>query len=43
MTLENLFVNEKSVKAAKKGDELTFVTPGLVRRNDKVYLIEQLN
>jgi len=42
MTLDKLFVNEKSFKAAKKGDELTFVTPGLVRRNDKVYLIEQV-
>jgi U32 family peptidase len=41
MTLDKLFVNEKSVKAAKKGDEVTFVTPELVRRNDKVYLIEQ--
>jgi putative protease len=43
MTLDKLFVNEKSVKAAKKEDEVTFVTSELVRRNDKVYLIEQLN
>jgi len=43
MTLEKLFVNEKSVQAAKKEDEVTFVIPELVRRNDKVYLIEQLN
>ena len=42
MTLDKLFVNEKSVKAAKKEDEVTFVTPELVRRNDKVYLIEQV-
>lgn len=43
ITLDKIFVNEKSVKAAKKEDEVTFVTPELVRRNDKVYLIEQLN
>jgi len=43
MTLDKLFVNEKSARSAKKGDEVTLVTPELVRRNDKVYLIEQLN
>ncbi|MDZ7625271.1 MAG: peptidase U32 family protein [Ignavibacteriaceae bacterium] len=43
ITLDKIFVNEKSVKAAKKGDEATFITPDLVRRNDKVYLIQQLN
>jgi putative protease len=43
VALDKLYVNEKSVKAAKKEDEVTFVTPELVRRNDKVYLIEQLN
>lgn len=43
ITLDKIFVNEKSVKAAKKGDEATFVTPDLVRRNDKVYLIQELN
>jgi len=43
MTLDKLFVNEKSVKTAKKEDEVTFITPELVRRNDKVYLVEQLN
>ncbi|HSW54337.1 MAG TPA: peptidase U32 family protein [Ignavibacteriaceae bacterium] len=42
MTLDKLFVNEKSVKVAKKEDEVTFVTPELIRRNDKVYLVEQL-
>jgi len=35
MTLDKLFVNEKSVKAAKKGDELTFVTPGLLEETIK--------
>jgi putative protease len=43
MTLKRIIINEKSSKSAKKGDEVTFVTPELVRRNDKVYLIEQLN
>jgi len=43
ITLDKIFVNEKSSKTAQKGDEVTFVTPGLVRRNDKVYLVEQIN
>jgi putative protease len=43
MTIDEMFVNEKSSKAAKKGEEVTFVTPLLVRRNDKVYLVEHLN
>jgi len=43
MTLEELFLNEKSKLDAKKGDEVTFVTPELVRRNDKVYLVENVN
>ncbi len=38
MTLTELFLNEKSVKAVSKGEEITFVTPELLRRNDKVYL-----
>jgi len=41
MNLSELFLNEKSVNVAKKGDEVTFVIPELVRRNDKVYLVEQ--
>ena len=41
MTLDELIINDKSSRSAKKGDEVTFVTPELVRRNDKVYLIEQ--
>jgi len=43
MNLSKLFLNEKLVNTAKKGDEITFVTPELVRRNDKVYIIEPLN
>jgi len=41
MTLKRIIINEKSSKSAKKGDEVTFVTPELVRRNDKVYLVER--
>ncbi|MCW8961710.1 MAG: U32 family peptidase [Ignavibacteriaceae bacterium] len=40
MNLSELFLNEESVNAAGKGDEITFITPGLVRRNDKVYMVE---
>ncbi len=43
VTLDEMIVEEKSSMSAQKGDEVTFVTPELVRRNDKVYLIEQLN
>lgn len=42
MNLSELFLNEKSVSTAKKGEEITFVTPELVRRNDRVYLVENL-
>jgi U32 family peptidase len=41
LKLEKLIINEKSSASAKKGDEITFVTQELVRRNDKVYLVEQ--
>ena len=40
--LDKIIINEKSARSAKKGDEVTFVTSELVRRNDKVYLVEQL-
>jgi len=43
MTLEEIIVDEKSSRSAKKGDEVTVVTPELVRRNDRVFLIEHLN
>jgi putative protease len=42
MTLKKIIINEKSARSAKKGDEVTFVTSDLVRRNDKVYLVENL-
>jgi len=41
-TLNELTIHDKFSQTAKKGDEITLVTPELVRRNDKVYLIEQL-
>jgi putative protease len=43
LALDDLIINDKPSRSAKKGDEVTFVTPSLVRRNDRVYLIEQLN
>ena len=38
--LEKLTVNDKDNSSAKRGDEITLEIPSLVRRNDKVYLIE---
>ena len=43
MTLHEMTVYEKTSHSAKKGEEVTFVTTELVRRNDKVYLIEHLS
>jgi len=43
VTLGEMIINEKSSRSAKKGNEITFVTPVLVRRNDKVYLVENYN
>ena len=42
LTLDKIFIKEKSSKTAQKGDEVTFVTSELVRRNDKVYLVENI-
>lgn len=42
ITLKKIIVDENSSQSAKKGDEVTFVTPELVRRNDKVYLVEEV-
>lgn len=41
ITLNKMIMEEKSSKSAQKGEEVSFVTPELVRRNDKVYLVEQ--
>jgi putative protease len=43
MKLKEIIVDEKPSRSAKKGEQVTFVTPELVRRNDKVYLIEHLS
>jgi U32 family peptidase len=40
--IEMMNVNDKMSQTAKKGDEITFKTPLLARRNDKVYLIKQI-
>jgi putative protease len=42
MNLKEIFVDDKISKLVKKGAEVTFITPELVRRNDKVYLIEKI-
>lgn len=38
--LEKMIVNDKDEQSAKRGDEITIKVPSLVRRNDRVYLIE---
>jgi len=40
--LEKMNVNDKDNSIAKRGDEITLRIPSLVRRNDKVYLIEKI-
>lgn len=40
--LEKMNVNDVNNSVAKRGDEITLKTPSLVRRNDKVYLIEHI-
>ena len=40
--LEKLTVNDKEDSVACRGDEVTLKVPSLVRRNDKVYLIEHI-
>lgn len=39
VTLDEMIVEEKSSKSAQRGEEVSFITPALVRRNDKVYLV----
>lgn len=43
LNLEKMNVNDKQFSSAKRGDEITFRVPSLVRRNDRVYLIQQTN
>lgn len=42
ISLNEIFVDAKSSRQAQKGDEITLITSGLVRRNDRVYLVEEL-
>jgi len=42
LKLEAMKVNDIQDHKAKRGDEITFRIPTLVRRNDRVYLIEQI-
>jgi len=41
--IQQMKVNEVENSEASKGDEITIKLPSLVRRNDKVYIIELLN
>ncbi|MFZ2323710.1 MAG: U32 family peptidase [Ignavibacteriaceae bacterium] len=41
--LDSIKVNDVENPTAKRGDEVTLKVPSLVRRNDKVYLIERLD
>ncbi len=41
INLDRMNVNDQQNPSAKRGDEVTFKTPSLVRRNDRVYLIQQ--
>jgi len=42
INLTMMNVNDKDELYATKGDEITFKIPSIVRRNDKVYLIQQI-
>lgn len=43
MKLNKLSVNDKPADSAKKGSEVTFISPQQVRKNDKVYLVDHIN
>ena len=43
MKLNEFNVNDTLAQSAKKGKEVTFKIPELVRKNDKVYLVELIN
>ncbi len=40
--IESIQMNKKLIKKAKKGNEISVKTSGLVRKNDEVYLIKKL-
>jgi hypothetical protein len=39
--LDKMSINDEENSVANRGDEITLKVPSLVRRNDKVYLVEQ--
>jgi putative protease len=43
MKLNELSVNDEPALSAEKGNEVTFISQELVRKNDKVYLIEHID
>jgi putative protease len=43
MKLNELSVNDEPADSARKGNEVTFVSTELIRKNDKVYLVEHTN
>jgi len=43
MKLNELSVNDEPARSAEKGNEVTFISQELVRKNDKVYLIEHID
>jgi putative protease len=43
MKLNELSVNDESADSASKGNEVTFISTELIRKNDKVYLVEHTN
>jgi hypothetical protein len=40
--LDSMKVNDVENSIAKRGEEITLKVPSLVRRNDRVYLIETI-
>ena len=40
--MKEFYVNDNLSEYATKGDEVTFESPTLIRRNDKVYKIESM-
>jgi putative protease len=40
--INDFFVDDKPAATAERGNELTFAPPDLVRRNDKVYIVEKV-
>ncbi|MBT8379895.1 MAG: U32 family peptidase [Ignavibacteria bacterium] len=43
MNLNEISVGDKPADSVEKGNEVTFISKELVRKNDKVYLVEHIN